>query len=184
MKHSVARKARTAASNIWRASALGTAGAMAWRVDGKKRVVASAGPLESEWYDKFAKGIKHRLGERTRQDAAISPAVMSELMRRFEEDYRNLVGGVSTDQDLAHLGEDARVELRETVEAACFCLLLYCVGLRGFEVPHVVLTYLREFIVREADATSQVAAHVGVPLRCSSCVVICFSSWPRSRGPG
>jgi len=164
VKHSVARKARTVASNIWRASALGSAGAIAWRVDGKKQVVASLGPLESEWYERFAKGIKNRLGERTRQDAAISPAVMSELMRRFEEDFRSLIGDAAGEQDWSKLGEAARVDLRETAEAACFCLLSYCAGLRGFEVPRVVLTYLREFIVREGNATSQVAAHVGVPL--------------------
>jgi hypothetical protein len=147
VKHSVARKARTAALNIWRVSALGSAGAMAWRVDGKKRVVSSSGPLKSEWYERFAKGIKNRLGKRTRQDAAISPPVMSELMCRFEEDFRSLIGDAAGKQDWSKLDEAARKELRETIDAACFCLLSHLAGLRGFEVPRVVLTYLRELLV-------------------------------------
>jgi len=108
--------------------------------------------------------IKNRLVERTRQDAAILPAVMSELMRRFEEDYQAFVGEGGSEQGRLQLGEDKRADLRATVEAACFCILSYCAGFRGLEVPRVVLTYLREFIVREMNATSQVAAHVGVPL--------------------
>jgi hypothetical protein len=123
---------------------------MAWRVDGKKRVVSLSGPLISEWYEQFAKRIKNRLGKRTRQVAAISPAVMSELMCRFEEDFRSLIGDAAGEQDWSKLDEAARVDLRETIDAACFCLLSHCAGLRGFEVPRVVL---REFIVRDGNVT-------------------------------
>lgn len=87
----------------------------------------------------------------------ILPAAMSELTRQFEEDYRVSVGNGAAEQDLLQLGKDARADLQETVEAAYICLLMYCAGLRGFEVPRVVLTYVCEF-------TSQVVAHLGVPL--------------------
>ena len=148
MKFSSVRKARTVFSNVWRASSRGTSDSLFWRIDGRQRGVSSKAPVESEWFTRFMKGIGNRLGQRTRQDAAISIEVMMELMKRFEDEFQG--------------GEKGPAGLRSTAEAACFCLLSFCGSFRGFEVPKVVLSYLREFRVREA--IGDILPHIGVPL--------------------
>ena len=148
MKFSSVRKARSVFSNVWRASSRGTSESLFWRIDGKQRGVSSKAPVESEWFTRFMKGVGNRLGQRTRQDAAISIEVMTELMRRFEDDYG--------------LCPEDSVNQRSIAEAACFCVLGFCGSFRGFEVPKVVLTYLREFRVRQA--VGEVPPHIGVPL--------------------
>jgi hypothetical protein len=148
MKFSAVRKARTVFSNVWRASSEGTAKSLFWRIDGKKRGVSSKAPTESEWFTRFMKGVGNRMGQRTRQDAAISIDVMTELMARFDSDFV--------------AAEDDPIEQRGVAEAACFCVLAFCGSFRGFEVPKVVLTYLRDF--RERSTIGDVLPHVGIPL--------------------
>jgi hypothetical protein len=162
MKHSSARKARTASTNLWHASAAFGAEAQVWRIDGKKRVVSSSGPLDSEWYERFATGIKSRLGERVKQDAAVSAPVMAEVLRLLDEDFLSFYpGGLSPS---ARLGPAEVAAARRVVESGCFCVLSYCVGLRGFEVPRVILDYLRLFRYREADDRQGIPPQIGVPL--------------------
>ena len=61
------------------------------------------------------------MGQRTKQDAAVSIDVMLELMRKFEQHFCKTC-------------EDPMVQLR-VVQAACFCLYSFCVGLRETVAP-------------------------------------------------
>jgi hypothetical protein len=146
LKFSTARKTRTAFSNAWGASAIGTAGSHFWRLD-KRRGVSTTCPTDSEWYTRFTAGLENRLGQRIRQDAAISIGVMLCLMTMLDTDYVNAV--------------DLGVR-RKIVEAANFAMWSYCANLRGYEVPKVVLTYLRDF--RQTGWVGDVGPHVGLPM--------------------
>ena len=147
LKFSTARKTRTAFTNYWGASALGTSTAQFWRLD-KRRGITSKCPTDSEWYTRFSAGLENRLGQRIRQDAAISIGVMLQLMSLFETDYMN--------------ERHDRASRRKVVEAANFVMWSYCANLRGYEVPRVVLTYLREF--RQPEWVGTVGPHFGLPM--------------------
>jgi len=48
----------------------------------------------------------------------------------------------------------------KVVEVACFARFSFCAGLHGYEVPKVVLAYLREF--RQSEPHGDIAAHVAL----------------------
>jgi hypothetical protein len=149
LKLSTVRKGRTAFTNVWRASAKGTSESLFWRID-KKRGVSSSIPTDSEWFTRFSEGLRNRLGQRTKQDAAISIEVMLGLIVKFEEDFQRAVAS-----------RDRSAE-RAVVESACFSMISYCASMRGYEVPKVLLSYLTEF--RQEEQCGEVAPHFGLPL--------------------
>jgi hypothetical protein len=59
MKFASVRCARSAVSNLWEASALGTADSEAWWI-GNKRAVSSNGPTDSEWFETWPSYINQR----------------------------------------------------------------------------------------------------------------------------
>jgi hypothetical protein len=146
IKFSTARKTRTAFTNYWVASAIGTAESQFWRLD-KKRGVTTTCPTDSEWYTRFSTGLENRLGQRVRQDAAISIGVMLHLMTIFDSDYEQ---------------SDSTTNRRRIVEGANFALWSFCANLRGYEVPRVILTFLRQF--RQPNKIGDVGAHIGLPM--------------------
>jgi hypothetical protein len=76
-----------------------------------------------------------RIGERRRQDAAISIALMIELQSRLEARW------------LEVNEENNWQEKRKAAENGAFFVWTYCGSLRGFETPKVLLHDLRQQIV-------------------------------------
>jgi hypothetical protein len=151
MKFSAARRARSAATNLGKAAASQSMVKQVWRL-GNKRAESTRAPTDTEWYDRFMTGIENRLGNRLRQDLAISIGLMLELMRRFEEDYE--------------AGEQDGRPLRTIAEHATYCVLTFCASFRGWETPKILLSYLREFSLnaRTGDTPMGIEPHVALPL--------------------
>jgi hypothetical protein len=77
-------------------------------------------------------GLRARVGERRRQDAAISIALMIELQSRLEARWLE----VNKENDWQ--------EKRKTAENGGFFVLTYWGSLRGFETPKVLLHDLQQ----------------------------------------
>jgi hypothetical protein len=75
VKFATARKTRAVFSNNWMRSPVGVAGASFWPSDAKRLVSANL-PTDSKWCSRFIKGAKIRMGERLKQDLAISIGVI------------------------------------------------------------------------------------------------------------
>jgi hypothetical protein len=125
-KYASARKARSVHANIYMARAGGGATAQATRSDHGHRAIACA-PTDSEWFSRFMTGLKSRIGERRKQDAAISITLMVEIQRRLELEWQLATGLMNKDR------------VRAAAEHGSFHVLTYCGSLRGFETPKVVL---------------------------------------------
>jgi hypothetical protein len=82
--------------------------------------------------------MRARMGEWTKQDAAISISVMKCQQELLEEAWRQALEQGDTQ------------EQRRVAEHGAFFLFLYCGSLRGFEGPKILLTSLREQIVTRA----------------------------------
>lgn len=115
------------------------------------------GPSDSEWFSRFIQGYKSRVGQRKKQDAAISIGIMVALQNLFEEEWR-------TESDRQGSGESAFDSqlLKEIAETATFFLFCFCCSLRGFEAPKIVLDDIRNQI--QLEKKDGIPAHVGVPL--------------------
>jgi hypothetical protein len=152
LKFSSARKARTVHTDVWQASARAVEKSLVWRSE-RARFVATDSPTDSAWFSAFMVGAKSRVGERLKQDAAISVTVMLAKQALLEEEWRVAV-------DLGELRAQ-----REVAENAAFFLFLYCGSLRGFEGPKVMLRELRAQIVAPgSSASARYTPHVGLPL--------------------
>jgi hypothetical protein len=133
-KISSARKARSVHANMFMASAQGGATSKAIRID-KGHKTLSAAPTDTEWFCRFMTGLRSRIGERHRQDAAISIELMLELQKRLEAKWQEAV--IKNDIGL----------MRDTAEDVAFFLFTYCGSLRGYETPKVILQDLRRQII-------------------------------------
>jgi hypothetical protein len=152
LKFSSARKARTVHTDVYQAMARAVEKALVWRSE-RTRVVATESPTDSAWFNAFMTGFKSRIGERRKQDAAISIHVMLAKQALLEEEWQQAVAAGSL------AGQ------RETAENAAFFLFLYCGSLRGFEGPKVMLRELRTQIVEPGTpAAARLTPHVGLPL--------------------
>lgn len=116
-------------------------------------------PTDSTWFRHFNLGLKTRIGERTKQDLAMSPEVVKGVLGLFDEEWR------------AAVNDGGWVRARLAAEGACFFALTYAAGLRSFEVPMIVLTSL---INQFEPAQGNTPACVGIPM-CGRF---------KSRGPG
>jgi hypothetical protein len=152
MKYSAARKARTVHTDIYQASVRGVEGALVLRSE-RTRQVATEAPTDSAFFTAFMVGLKARIGERRKQDAAISIHVMLAKQALLEAEWEQAI----------EAGD--RFWQREVAENAAFFLFLYCGSLRGFEGPLVVLSELRAQIVAPGSpAARHQLPHVGLPL--------------------
>jgi hypothetical protein len=133
-KFSTVRKARAVHTNVHQTAASSIQGAMVWRSD-KTRFVATVAPTDSPWFVNFMAGARVRVGERVRQDAAISIQVMLLKQALLEAEWT----AADNAADVARKTDVA--------EHATFFLFLYCGSLRGFEGPKVLLSDLRRQIV-------------------------------------
>jgi hypothetical protein len=152
LKFSSARKARTVHTDVYQAMARAVEKALVWRSE-RTRFVATESPTDSAWFNAFMTGFKSRVGERRKQDAAISIHVMLAKQALLEQEWSQAVA----DGDLE--------ERREIAENAAFFLFLFCGSLRGFEGPKVMLRELRTQIVEpNTPEAARLTPHVGLPL--------------------
>ena len=147
VKFASVRSIRTVFTDLTAASAAGTARSMVWSGDHKRRTCSVTSPTASEWFTRFMSGLHNRLGQRTKQDAAISIEVMIALMQKFE----HLFSQEDVDQN----------DKLKVIQSACFCLYSCCASVRGYEVPKIVLTCPREF--RAPFQVGAVPPHVALP---------------------
>jgi hypothetical protein len=146
------RKARAVHTNVHQTVADNIQGALVWRSE-KSRFVATAAPTDSVWFLHFMTGARARVGERLKQDAAISISIMKAMQEMLEREW-----------EAAEAASDHVAKLN-TAEHAAFFLCLYCGSLRGFEGPKVVLHKLRRQIVTPGSpATGHTPPHIALPL--------------------
>ena len=148
-KCSSVRKVRSLNTNLHDAS-VRAAESLVWRSD-KSRFVATTAPSDSEWHVKFVAGLHARIGDRRKRDAAISIQQMLALQDLMETEW---VDSIEADD----LGTQ-----RAVAEIGAFFLTACCASLRGFELPKIVLSELRNQIVLESRHGE--TPHVGIPLR-------------------
>jgi hypothetical protein len=103
-------------------------------------------------------GLRSRIGERRRQDAEISIALMVEFQKRLEVKWQDAV--IKNDIGL----------MRETAEDGAFSLFTYCGSLRGYETPKNIFQDLRRQIIPPEAAYEatrkghKLLPHVSLPL--------------------
>jgi hypothetical protein len=152
LKFSSARKARTLHTDLYNASVRGAEGSLVWRSD-RARFAATKAPSDTTWFNAFMTGFRARVGERRKQDAAISIKLMCSIQSSLESDW-----------DL-YFGEGNKRELKRICQHGAFYLLLYCGSLRGFEGPKILLADLRRQIAAPgSQQASLYGAHIGLPL--------------------
>jgi hypothetical protein len=152
MKFSSVRKARTLHTDMYNSSARAVKEASVWRSD-RARFATTKAPTDSSWFNAFMNGYRARVGERQKQDVAISIELVIELQQTLEEDWN--------DAEASNNREDQR----RIAEHGAYYLFLYCGSLRGFEGPKVTLSDLRRQIVAPGTPASEhVTPHIGLPL--------------------
>jgi hypothetical protein len=156
-KFSNVRKITSLHTNMYKSSALG-AGTLILRAE-KKRLYSTQSPHESDFFTMFMTGLRTRVGERRKQDAAISIALMVEIQRRLELDWNKALEG------------DDLVAMREVAEHAVYFLFCFCGALCGFAGTKVPLHELRTKVALDAaspgvatDSLGRFIPHVGIPL--------------------
>lgn len=150
MKYSAVRKARSLHTDLYNATGHHAEKASTWRSD-KARFVSTRAPTESEWFNRFMTGLKARIGERRKQDAAIPIEVMVALQGTLDEDWETAIAAKDVDAQ------------RNLAEHGAYYLLSYCGSLRGFEGPKANLGFTRKQIVRP-DTETGLAPHIGLSL--------------------
>jgi hypothetical protein len=124
IQYSTSQRLKTAFANMWKVSPQGLPGAVIAR-DTVKLFHTSC-PTHGDWFEKFTKGLHERMGDKVRQDLAISIDQMHELMDNYNVRWMNA-------------GNDRAVQ-RSVLFPALFCIVAFCCGLRGEEVPLMSLT--------------------------------------------
>ena len=149
-KFNTVRKVRAMASNVEEVLRVPCEIGRMIKYGRKATVLESPLPSDSQFLRRFMRGMMGRMGQRLRQDLALTPEVVVGVLDicndRWTEARRK--GNVT--------------QARREAEVACFFVLTYAVGLRGFEVPKVILRNFRNQIVREHS--DDLPPHVGVPL--------------------
>jgi hypothetical protein len=152
MKFSSVRKARALHTDVYNASAKSAEGSLVWRSD-RARFVATKSTTDTAWFNAFMSGYHARVGERRKQDAALSIDLMLALQTSLESDW------------VAATTSGEKEALRNIAEHGAFYLFLYCGSLRGFEGTKVKLADLRRQIVAPGTPQADLyGAHIGLPL--------------------
>jgi len=149
-KYSGVRKVRTVNTHLYGVSIRGLQDNLTLK-DSKSTLVATTAPSESPWHRYFMQGYHARVGERRKQDMAITIDQMKGIQQILEEQWSE----AALDGDLK--------ELRELAEIGTFFLVGYCGSLRGFEVPKIVLSELKNQM--QLEPVRNTPAHIGLPLR-------------------
>jgi hypothetical protein len=153
------RKITSLHTNMYKSSALGAASSTLILRAERKRLYSSQSPHDSDFFNMFMAGLRTRVGERVRQDAAISIALMVEIQRRLELDWQEAMTC------------DDHVAKREVAEHAVYFLFCFCGALRGFEGTKVPIQELRSQVALDedspgvaTDSLGRFMPHVGIPL--------------------
>jgi hypothetical protein len=145
IQYSTAQKMKTAYANCWRASPKGGEGAVVVRDMAK--MFHTTCPTHGDWFERFNKGMHDRMGDCVKQDQSISIEQMHALMENYENRWAQ-----ATD----------RVDQRCVLFPALFCIVAFCCGLRGEEVPMMSLTGTRMY--SEQGFMHRTTPHVVVAL--------------------
>ena len=130
VQHASARRTRTVFNHVWNASSnyVGTAKP---GVAQSKGEFASGSPTDEDWWFRFNKGMRLRMGETRVQDEPLTSGMVVGLGRMCDAEYRR--PGITKEE-------------REALEELmCYVLLGFGAGLRGEEVPLVSLEGLVHF---------------------------------------
>jgi hypothetical protein len=130
IQFSTTQKMKAAYSNMWRASTRGCEGAVLSRDTTK--LFHTTCPTHGDWFERFTKGMHERMGDKVRQDLGITIDQMHALMKRYDDRWL--------------LAQGSRMEQKTILFPALFCIIAFCCGLRGEEVPLVNLFGIREHL--------------------------------------
>jgi hypothetical protein len=133
VQYSTATKMTTALGALWEVS-IESKGETVMVRDMLKSYVTS-NPIKSQWYERFLLGMHKRMGDKVKQDEAISIEQMVALMDVFERDWEKVMKD-------KHRTDN---QVREILFPALFSVLAFCGALRGEEVPLMDLESTREF---------------------------------------
>lgn len=139
------RKLRSAYSNLFHASAEGSATMMTLGRDMTKTFL-SACPTNSLWFERFAKGCLRRMGQEVRQDLALSSRVILSLTEVLEEEWK--------------LADKIRQEVLALLGA--YVCVAFGGSFRGHEVFLVDLHGLLKYL--QKPPLSSAKPHVIIPL--------------------
>jgi hypothetical protein len=101
----------------------------------------TSNPVKSQWYERFLVGMHKRMGDKVKQDEAISIKQMMALMKVFERDWEKVMNN----------RHQPPGQVREVLFPALFSVLAYCGALRGEEVPLMDLEATREFTLSSLE---------------------------------
>lgn len=152
LKFSSVRKARALHTDVFNASSRSAEGSLVWRSD-RARFVATKAPTDTAWFNAFMNGYHARVGERRKQDVAISIDLMVALQSSLENEWNKFFPVAD------------RISMRKIAEHGAYYLFLYCGSLRGFEGTKVKLSDLRRQIVAPGTPQADMfGPHIGLPL--------------------
>jgi hypothetical protein len=128
------RKHRSVFSNLWNASARGAAVNISIGKDTRgQSLLLTACPTDSEWYKRFDKGLRKRMGQDVRSQLGFSIGVMTVMMRRLELLWNESPPGDEKDDVLG---------------AMVYSVISYCNALRGNEGFKMDLGGMRKHMQR------------------------------------
>ena len=130
IQFATATKMKSSYANVWRASLKGSQGAVVARDTAK--MFHTTCPTHGDWFERFSKGMHERMGDLVKPDLAISIEQMHALMGNYEKRW-NQAG--------------ANLLAREMVLfPALFCVIAFCCGLRGEELPLMSLCGIKRHL--------------------------------------
>jgi hypothetical protein len=117
-----------AISNMWRAG-IDSMGGSVLAKDEKKLYVTS-NPARTEWFERFMKGAKLRIGVIRRRNFALTSETVHALLELLEKSWQEM---------------ELSTEKKKLEEVAVYVLAEYCGGLRGEEVPLISLAGMLKY---------------------------------------
>lgn len=124
IQFSTSQKMKSAFANVWKASLRGSEGAVVSRDTVK--LFHTDCPTHGDWFERFTKGMHDRMGDKVKQDLAISIEQIHALMIRYESRWT----AAGDNRDLQKV----------TLFPALFAIVCFCCALRGEEAPLMSLT--------------------------------------------
>jgi hypothetical protein len=124
IQFSTSQKMKSAFANVWKASLRGSDGAVVSRDTVK--LFHTDCPTHGDWFERFTKGMHERMGDKVKQDLAISIDQVHALMHRYET--RWVASGQNRDIQ------------KGVLFPALFSIVCFCCALRGEEAPLMSLT--------------------------------------------
>ena len=117
-----------AISNMWRAGIDSTGGSVLAKDE--KKLYVTSNPARTEWFERFMKGAKLRIGVIKRRNFALTSEMLHALLELLEKNW---------------VESELSSEKKSIEELATFVLAEYCAGLRGEEVPLISLAGMLQY---------------------------------------